>query len=107
MYHPFYSKDIGWKFESNTIFLKRSIKYIDPLHRNSARQKTNSISDITIQQFLITRTISLKIELNSASGEKKQLKKTKQKNSPHGKYYCHVDKFGSNDDLDTFIWWYK
>ena len=41
-------------------FLNRSIEYRDPLPRNSARRKTNSISDIVIQQFLITRTISLK-----------------------------------------------
>ena len=31
--------------------------------------------------------------------------KTKQnkKKRPRGKKNCHVDKFGSNDDLDTFI----
>ena len=99
MYHPFDSKDIDRKFESNTIFfLNKSIEYRDSLHRNSARRKSNSISDIRIRQFLITRTIYFKKELNSASGKKKQLK-----NSPHGKYYCHVDKFGSNDDLDTYI----
>ena len=99
MYHPFDSKDIDRKFESNIIFLNKSIEYRDPLHRNSARQKTNSISDIGIQQYLITRTIYFKKELNSASGKKKTIKK----NSPYGKYYCHVDKFGSNDDLDTYI----
>ena len=41
-------------------FSKKNIEYTDPLHKNSARRKTNSISDIVIQQFLITRTISLK-----------------------------------------------
>ena len=35
-------------------------EYKDPLHRNSLCQKTNLISDILIQQFLITRTISCK-----------------------------------------------
>ena len=41
-------------------FLNRSIENRDPLHRRSARRKTNSISDIAIQKFLITRSISLK-----------------------------------------------
>ena len=72
MYHPFDSKDIDRKFESNTIFfLNKSIEYRDSLHRNSARRKSNSISDIRIRQFLITRTIYFKKELNSASGKKK------------------------------------
>ena len=51
-------------------FLSRCVEYRDPLHRNSARRQTNSIWDIVIQQFLITRTISYKKELNSASGKK-------------------------------------
>ena len=58
------------------IFLNRSIDYRDPLHRNSARRKINSISDIVIQQFLITRTIFFKKELNSASGKNTIEKKT-------------------------------
>ena len=57
-------------------FLNKSIEYRDSLHRNSARRKSNSISDIRIRQFLITRTIYFKKELNSASGKKKKLKKT-------------------------------
>ena len=57
------------------IFLNRSIDYRDPLHRNSARRKINSISDIVIQQFLITRTIFFKKELNSASGKKHTIEK--------------------------------
>ena len=59
------------------IFLNRSIDYRDPLHRNSARRKINSISDIVIQQFLITRTIFFKKELNSASGKKNTIEKKK------------------------------
>ena len=59
------------------IFLNRSIDYRDPLHRNSARRKINSISDIVIQQFLITRTIFFKKELNSASGKKNAIEKKK------------------------------
>ena len=62
-------------------FLNRSIDYRDPLHRNSAHRKINSISDIVIQQFLITRTIFFKKELNSASGKKYNWKK----NSPPGR----------------------
>ena len=76
-------------------FLNRNIENRDSLHWRSARRKTNSISDGAIQKFLITRSISLK--KNSASGKKKNHKK-----SLHGKWHCHVDKFGSNDDLDTF-----
>ena len=41
-------------------FLNRSIENRDPLHRRSARRKTNSISGIAIQKFLINRSISLK-----------------------------------------------
>ena len=60
-------------------FLNRSIEYRDPLPRNSARRKTNSISDIVIQKFLITRTISFKKELNSASSKKKKIEKKNKK----------------------------
>ena len=55
-------------------FINRSIENRDPLHRRSARRKTNSISDIVIRKFLITRSISLKknwIQLQ----EKKNIKK--------------------------------
>ena len=39
-----------------------------------------------IQQFLISRTISFKKELNLASGKKKTIEKKKQnKNTPRGK----------------------
>ena len=66
-------------------FLNRSIEYRDPLPRNSARRKTNSISDIVIKQFLITRTISFRKELNSASSkkEKKIEKKNNNKKTAH------------------------
>ena len=64
-------------------FLNRSIEYRDPLPRNSARRKTNSISDIVIQKFLITRTISFKKELNSASSKKKKIEKKKNKKTAH------------------------
>ena len=64
-------------------FLNRSIQYRDPLPRNSARRKTNSISDIVIQQFLITRTISFKKELNSASSKKKKIEKKNNKKTAH------------------------
>ena len=36
-----------------------------------------------IQQFLITRTISFKKELNLASGKKNQLKKQNKTRTPH------------------------
>ena len=55
-------------------FLNRSIENRDPLHWRSAPRKTKSISDIVIQRFLITRSISLKKELNSASYKKKTYK---------------------------------
>ena len=66
-------------------FLNRSIEYRDPLPRNSARRKTNSISDIVIKQFPITRTISFRKELNSASSkkEKKIEKKNNNKKTAH------------------------
>ena len=64
-------------------FLNRSIEYRDPLPRNSARRKTNSISDIVIQQFLITRTISFRKELNSASSKKKKIEKKNNKKTAH------------------------
>ena len=63
--------------------LNRSIEYRDPLPRNSARQKTNSISDIVIKQFLITRTISFRKELNSASSKKKKIEKKNNKKTAH------------------------
>ena len=59
MYQSFYSK--VFIVNLNKIqFLNKSIDNRDPLHRNSVRRKTNSISDIDVQQFLITRSISLK-----------------------------------------------
>ena len=64
-------------------FLNRSIEYRDPLPRNSARRKTNSISDIVIKQFLITRTISFRKELNSASSKKKKDWKKNNKKTAH------------------------
>ena len=54
--------------------LLNSIENRDPLHRRSARRKTNSISDIVIQTFFIIRSISLKknwVQLQ----EKKNIKK--------------------------------
>ena len=57
---PFLLKSYWLKIWIKYNFLNRCIEYRDPLPRNSARRKTNSISDIVIQQFLITRTISLK-----------------------------------------------
>ena len=59
MYHLFHSKVLIANL-NEIQFLSKSIENRDPLHRNSACRKTNSISDIVIQQFLITRTISLK-----------------------------------------------
>ena len=56
-------------------FLNRSIENRDPLHRRSARRKTNSISDIAIQKFLITRSISLKKNLIQLHLKKKANKK--------------------------------
>ena len=60
MYHPFYLKDTDWKFFIQYNFLNRSIENRDPLHRRLAHRKTNSISDIVMQKFLMTRSISLK-----------------------------------------------
>ena len=59
MYHPFYVKILTENLHQIQ-FLNRSIENRDPLHRRSARRKTNSISDGAIQKFLITRSISLK-----------------------------------------------
>ena len=60
--------------------LLNSVENRDPLHRRSARRKTNSISNIVIQKFLITRNISLKKNLIQLQVKKKTLKK-----SLHGK----------------------
>ena len=48
-----------------------SIENRDPLHRRSARRKTNSTSNIVIQKFLITRNISLKKNLIQLQVKKK------------------------------------
>ena len=56
-------------------FLNRSIENRDPLHRRSARRKTNSISDIAIQKFLVTRSISLKKNWIQLQVKKKTWKK--------------------------------
>ena len=60
-------------------FLNSSIENSDPLHGRSAHRKTNSTSNIVIQKFLITRSISLKKNLIQL-----QVKKTLKK-SLHGK----------------------
>ena len=78
MYHPFYVKILTENLHQIQ-FLNRSIENRDPLHRRSARRKTNSISNIVIQKFLITRNISLKKNLIQL-----QVKK-KHKKSLHGK----------------------
>ena len=62
MYHPFYVKILTENLHQIQ-FLNRSIENRDPLHRRSARRKTNSISNIVKQKFLITRNISLKKNL--------------------------------------------
>ena len=56
-------------------FLNRSMENRDPLHRRSARRKTNSISDIAIQKFLVTRSISLKKNWIQLQVKKKTWKK--------------------------------
>ena len=77
MYHPFYLKDTDWKFFIQYNFLNRSIENRDPLHRRLAHRKTNSISDIVIQKFLMTRSISLKKNwIQLPVKKKKQNKKT-------------------------------
>ena len=56
--------------------LLNSVENRDPLHRRSARRKTNSISDIVIQKFIIIRSISLKenlIQLQVKKNHKKKL----------------------------------
>ena len=61
--------------------LLNSIENRDPLHRRSARRKTNSISDIVIQTFFIIRSISLKknlIQLQEKKHKKKPTWKVKQ-----------------------------
>ena len=74
MYHPFYVKILTENLHQIQ-FLNRSIENRDPLHRRSARRKTNSISNIVIQKFLITRNISLKKNLIQLQVKKKPLKK--------------------------------
>ena len=54
-------------------------EYKDPLHRNSLCQKTNLISDILIQQFLITRTISCKKKNRIQLPVKKQQQQQQKK----------------------------
>ena len=76
MYHPFYLKDTDWKFFIQYNFLNRSIENRDPLHRRLAHRKTNSISDIVIQKFIMTRSISLKKNWIQLPVKKKQNKKT-------------------------------
>ena len=88
MFHPFfYSKDIDWKFES-----RRSIEYRDPLHWNSTRRKTNSISNI-LKQFLITRTIFFKTNWIQLQVKKKNFKKAFMESK-----IVIMIKFGSKDD---------
>ena len=74
MYQPFYSKVLIVNL-NKIQFLNKSIDNKDPLHQNSARRKTHSISDIVIQQFLITRSISLNKDWIQLQEKKNQKKK--------------------------------
>ena len=109
MYHPFHPKDIGWKFESNIIFQigasNTEIRYIETqLVGKPIQFRTLQYNNFSLQELFPLKKNWIQLQVKKKI---KKQNKTKQKNSPHGKYYCHVDKFGSNDDLDTFIWWYK